>query len=84
MRSPVVFDDIHFDRRDYDPQAAYAQSKTANSLFAVEDKRTTWPKPKRQEPSQQNQGRRPTGRGYHEGQLGSAAISCRAGATLGV
>jgi NAD(P)-dependent dehydrogenase (short-subunit alcohol dehydrogenase family) len=36
MRSPVVFDDIHFERRDYDPQAAYAQSKTANSLFAVE------------------------------------------------
>jgi NAD(P)-dependent dehydrogenase (short-subunit alcohol dehydrogenase family) len=36
MRSPVVFDDLHFERRDYDPQAAYAQSKTANSLFAVE------------------------------------------------
>jgi len=36
MRSPVVFDDIQFERRDYDPQAAYAQSKTANSLFAVE------------------------------------------------
>jgi len=36
MRSPVVFDDIHFERRPYDPQAAYAQSKTANSLFAVE------------------------------------------------
>jgi NAD(P)-dependent dehydrogenase (short-subunit alcohol dehydrogenase family) len=36
MRSPVVFDDIHFERRAYDPQAAYAQSKTANSLFAVE------------------------------------------------
>ena len=36
MRSPVVFDDLQFDRRDYDPQAAYAQSKTANSLFAVE------------------------------------------------
>jgi NAD(P)-dependent dehydrogenase (short-subunit alcohol dehydrogenase family) len=39
MRSPVVFDDIHFQRRDYDPQAAYAQSKTANSLFAVEASR---------------------------------------------
>jgi NAD(P)-dependent dehydrogenase (short-subunit alcohol dehydrogenase family) len=39
MRSPVVFDDIHFGRRDYDPQAAYAQSKTANSLFAVEASR---------------------------------------------
>jgi hypothetical protein len=36
MRSPIVFDDIHFERREYDPQAAYAQSKTANSLFAVE------------------------------------------------
>lgn len=36
MRSPVVFDDIQFDRRSYDPQMAYAQSKTANSLFAVE------------------------------------------------
>jgi len=36
MRSPVVFDDIDFDRREYDPQAAYAQSKTANALFAVE------------------------------------------------
>jgi NAD(P)-dependent dehydrogenase (short-subunit alcohol dehydrogenase family) len=36
MRSPVVFDDLQFDRRDYDPQAAYAQSKTADSLFAVE------------------------------------------------
>jgi NAD(P)-dependent dehydrogenase (short-subunit alcohol dehydrogenase family) len=39
MRSPVVFDDIHFERRPYDPQAAYAQSKTANSLFAVEASR---------------------------------------------
>ncbi len=36
MRSPVVFDDIHFERRAYDPQAAYAQSKTADALFAVE------------------------------------------------
>ena len=36
MRSPVVFDDIQFERRAYDPQAAYAQSKTADSLFAVE------------------------------------------------
>ena len=36
MRSPVDFDDIHFARRAYDPQIAYAQSKTANSLFAVE------------------------------------------------
>jgi NAD(P)-dependent dehydrogenase (short-subunit alcohol dehydrogenase family) len=36
MRAPVDFDDIHFERRPYDPQVAYAQSKTANSLFAVE------------------------------------------------
>ena len=36
MRAPVDFDDIHFERRPYDPQLAYAQSKTANSLFAVE------------------------------------------------
>ncbi|HEX4214427.1 MAG TPA: SDR family NAD(P)-dependent oxidoreductase [Candidatus Dormibacteraeota bacterium] len=36
MRSPVLFDDIQFERREYDPQAAYAQSKTATSLFAVE------------------------------------------------
>ena len=35
MRAPVGTD-IHFDRRPYDPQIAYAQSKTANSLFAVE------------------------------------------------
>jgi NAD(P)-dependent dehydrogenase (short-subunit alcohol dehydrogenase family) len=36
MRGQVVFDDIQFERRDYDPQLAYAQSKTANALFAVE------------------------------------------------
>jgi NAD(P)-dependent dehydrogenase (short-subunit alcohol dehydrogenase family) len=36
MRAPVDFSDIHFERRAYDPQIAYAQSKTANSLFAVE------------------------------------------------
>jgi NAD(P)-dependent dehydrogenase (short-subunit alcohol dehydrogenase family) len=36
MRAPVDFDDIHFERRPYDPQIAYAQSKTANSLFTVE------------------------------------------------
>lgn len=34
--SPVVFDDIHFERRPYDAQTAYGQSKTANVLFAVE------------------------------------------------
>ncbi len=36
MRAQVDFDDLHFERRAYDPQIAYAQSKTANSLFAVE------------------------------------------------
>ena len=36
LRSPVVFDDMHFARREYEPWAAYGQSKTANMLFAVE------------------------------------------------
>jgi len=35
-RSPIVFDDIHFERRAYEPWLAYGQSKTANVLFAVE------------------------------------------------
>lgn len=39
MRAAVDFDDPHFTRRPYDPQIAYAQSKTANSLFAVESTR---------------------------------------------
>lgn len=39
LRSPVVFEDIHFQRRPYDPWAAYGQSKTANVLFAVEANR---------------------------------------------
>jgi NAD(P)-dependent dehydrogenase (short-subunit alcohol dehydrogenase family) len=34
--SPVVFDDIHFDRRPYDKWSSYGQSKTANILLAVE------------------------------------------------
>ncbi|MEU4475165.1 SDR family NAD(P)-dependent oxidoreductase [Micromonospora sp. NPDC023888] len=34
--SPVVFDDPNFTHREYDPWAAYGQSKTAMSLFAVE------------------------------------------------
>lgn len=33
--SPVIFDDINFERRNYDPFKAYGQSKTANILFAV-------------------------------------------------
>ena len=36
LRSPVVFDDVDFAFRDYDPFGAYGQSKTANVLFAVE------------------------------------------------
>jgi NAD(P)-dependent dehydrogenase (short-subunit alcohol dehydrogenase family) len=36
MRSDVDFDDLHFQHRIFDPQIAYAQSKTANSLFTVE------------------------------------------------
>lgn len=34
--SPVVFEDVAYDRRPYDPWTAYGQSKTANALFAVE------------------------------------------------
>jgi NAD(P)-dependent dehydrogenase (short-subunit alcohol dehydrogenase family) len=34
--SPVVFEDIHFEDREYEPWLAYGQSKTANVLFAVE------------------------------------------------
>ncbi|MEV0405633.1 SDR family NAD(P)-dependent oxidoreductase [Actinoallomurus sp. NPDC050550] len=34
--SPVVFDDVHFAFRPYDPWLAYGQSKTANVLFTVE------------------------------------------------
>ncbi len=34
--SPVVFDDLFFERRAYTPGLAYGQSKTANVLFAVE------------------------------------------------
>ncbi|MDI1464698.1 SDR family NAD(P)-dependent oxidoreductase [Catellatospora sp. KI3] len=39
LRSPVVFEDIHFREREYEPWAAYGQSKTANVLFAVEAQR---------------------------------------------
>ncbi|HEY3976000.1 MAG TPA: SDR family NAD(P)-dependent oxidoreductase [Streptosporangiaceae bacterium] len=35
-RSPVVFEDIHFEHRPYEAWSAYGQSKTANVLFAVE------------------------------------------------
>jgi NAD(P)-dependent dehydrogenase (short-subunit alcohol dehydrogenase family) len=36
LSSPVVWDDIDFAFRPYTPESAYAQSKTANVLFAVE------------------------------------------------
>jgi NAD(P)-dependent dehydrogenase (short-subunit alcohol dehydrogenase family) len=39
LHSPVVFDDIQFREREYEPWAAYGQSKTANVLFAVEASR---------------------------------------------
>lgn len=36
LRSPVVFDDVHFAFREYEPWSAYGQAKTANILLAVE------------------------------------------------
>ena len=33
--APVDFDDLHFEKRDYDKWISYGQSKTANVLFAV-------------------------------------------------
>ncbi|WP_090803277.1 SDR family NAD(P)-dependent oxidoreductase [Asanoa ishikariensis] len=36
LGSAVIFEDINFERRAYEPWAAYGQSKTANVLFAVE------------------------------------------------
>src|SRR5262245_24902534 len=34
--SPVVFEDIHFERRPYDKWVSYGQAKTANVLHALE------------------------------------------------
>ncbi len=39
LRSPVMFQDIQFREREYEPWSAYGQSKTANVLFAVEASR---------------------------------------------
>jgi NAD(P)-dependent dehydrogenase (short-subunit alcohol dehydrogenase family) len=39
LRGDVDFDDLYFERRDYDPWVAYGQSKTANILFAVDASR---------------------------------------------
>ncbi len=33
--SPVVFDDIHYERREYNKWSAYGQAKSANALFAL-------------------------------------------------
>ncbi len=35
LRSPVIFDDLNYRYREYNPWSAYGQSKTANVLFAV-------------------------------------------------
>jgi NAD(P)-dependent dehydrogenase (short-subunit alcohol dehydrogenase family) len=35
LLSPVIFDDVHFAFRPYEPWLAYGQSKTANVLFAL-------------------------------------------------
>ena len=34
-RSDILWDDIHFEKSDYEKWTAYAQSKTANALFAL-------------------------------------------------
>jgi NAD(P)-dependent dehydrogenase (short-subunit alcohol dehydrogenase family) len=39
LESPVEFDDINYERRDFDWNTAYGQSKTAVVLFAVEASR---------------------------------------------
>lgn len=36
LMSDVVFDDLHYEHREYDRWEAYGQSKTANILFGVE------------------------------------------------
>jgi len=36
MGSDIVWDDVNFERREYDKFASYGQSKTANILFSVE------------------------------------------------
>ena len=41
--SPVVFEDINFEQRDYNKWAAYGQSKSANILHAVELERRLGP-----------------------------------------
>jgi NAD(P)-dependent dehydrogenase (short-subunit alcohol dehydrogenase family) len=36
INGEVLFDDVNFERHQYDPWASYSQSKTANVLFMVE------------------------------------------------
>jgi NAD(P)-dependent dehydrogenase (short-subunit alcohol dehydrogenase family) len=36
LRSPVIFDDLNYSFRDYDPLGAYGQAMTAKILFGVE------------------------------------------------
>lgn len=43
-RSPIRFDDPNFEKSPYDKWEAYGQSKTANSLFAIELNRRLEPK----------------------------------------
>lgn len=43
-RSPIKFDDPNFETTSYDKWEAYGQSKTANSLFAIELNRRLEPK----------------------------------------
>ena len=33
--SPVLFDDVNFEHREYEPWSAYGQAKTANALTAI-------------------------------------------------
>jgi len=42
--SPVAFEDINFEQRDYDKWVSYGQSKTANILHAVELERRLGPR----------------------------------------
>ncbi|MEV7189739.1 SDR family NAD(P)-dependent oxidoreductase [Kitasatospora sp. NPDC093102] len=81
LNGGVLFDDPHFLRRPYDPWAAYAQSKTANVLFAVEAARR-WA-PDRIAVNALNPGRIPgTGLARHMGGgLESAPASFEANST---
>ncbi|WP_448059351.1 SDR family NAD(P)-dependent oxidoreductase [Cellulomonas hominis] len=45
VNGPVRFDDLDFTREPYDPWLAYAQSKSANVLFAVEAEKTVTLRP---------------------------------------